>query len=67
MLKDGTYVHAERKEDEEEINSQEYLYRETCRRFEEKQAKQKVMRENREKSSKKPASKKKTNSTKTKK
>ncbi|MBR6385749.1 MAG: polyphosphate kinase 1 [Ruminococcus sp.] len=66
MLKDGTYVHAERKEDEEEINSQEYLYRETCRRFEEKQAKQKVMRENREKSSKKPASKKKTNSSKTK-
>ena len=65
MLSDGNYVHTERKENEQILNAQEYLYDEAYRRFEEKQAKQERMRENREKSSAKTSAGKKSKSSKT--
>ncbi|MBR1591591.1 MAG: polyphosphate kinase 1 [Ruminococcus sp.] len=57
MLSDGNYVRIERKENEQPLNSQEYLYDEAYRRLEEKSAKQERMRESREKAAKKPARK----------
>lgn len=49
MLPDGNYVHVERKEGEEAINSQEYFYEEAYRRLEEKTAKQERLKTAREK------------------
>ncbi|MDE6519302.1 MAG: polyphosphate kinase 1 [Ruminococcus sp.] len=49
MLPDGNYVHVERKEGEEAINSQEYFYEEAYRRLEEKTAKQERLKTTREK------------------
>ncbi|MDE7363902.1 MAG: polyphosphate kinase 1 [Ruminococcus sp.] len=49
MLPDGNYVHVERKEGEEVINSQEYFYEEAYRRIEEKTAKQERLKTAREK------------------
>ena len=49
MLSDGTYVHVERRDGEEPLNSQEYFYDEAYRRLEEKKNRQERMRKNREK------------------
>lgn len=57
MLPDGTYVHAERREDEEKINSQEYFYNEAYRRLEEKAARQEHMKAVREKKAEKKTKK----------
>lgn len=57
MLPDGNYVHAERKEGEEAINSQEYFYEEAYRRLEEKTAKQERMKTAREKKDDKKSTK----------
>lgn len=51
MLPDGNYVHVERKEDEEALNSQEYFYEEAYRRLEEKAARQERMKSVRSKKS----------------
>ncbi len=51
MLPDGNYVHAERKEGEEAVNSQEYFYEEAYRRLEEKAARQERMKSVRSKKS----------------
>lgn len=59
MLPDGNYVHVERKEGEEPLNSQEYFYEEAYRRLEEKAARQERMKSVRSKRSKKSPSKKK--------
>jgi polyphosphate kinase len=60
MQKDGTYVHiAGRRAGDVPLNSQEYLYDEAYKRLEDKQAKQEVLRQNREKSGEKAASAKK--------
>lgn len=63
MQSDGSYVHAERRDGEEAVNSQEYFYAEAYRRIEEKSAKQERMKNAREhisaaKTSAKPAAKK---------
>lgn len=44
MLPDGSYIHAERKEGEDLVNSQEYFYEEAYRRLEEKSARQERMK-----------------------
>ncbi|MCM1132044.1 MAG: polyphosphate kinase 1 [Ruminococcus flavefaciens] len=44
MLPDGNYVHVERKEGEEAVNSQEYFYEEAYRRLDEKSARQERMK-----------------------
>ncbi len=51
MIPDGNYVHAERKEGEEAVNSQEYFYEEAYRRLEEKAARQERMKSVRSKKS----------------
>ena len=51
MLPDGNYVHVERKEGEEALNSQEYFYEEAYRRLEEKAARQERMKSVRSKKS----------------
>lgn len=48
MQPDGSYVHAERKDGEEAVNSQEYFYAEAYKRLEEKSEKQKRMKNARE-------------------
>lgn len=48
LISDGTYVRAERKENEEPVNSQEIFYEEAYRRLEEKSAKQERMKKVRE-------------------
>lgn len=58
MNSDGTYVHAERKDGEEPLNSQEYLYAEAYKRLEDKKARQEQMRINRSKANKKRTIKK---------
>lgn len=58
MNSDGTYVHAERKDGEEPLNSQEYLYAEAYKRLEDKKARQEQMRINRSKANKKRTVKK---------
>ncbi len=58
MNSDGTYVHAERKDGEEPLNSQEYLYAEAYKRLEDKKARQEQLRINRSKSNKKRTVKK---------
>lgn len=58
MLPDGTYIQAERRTDEEKINSQEYFYDEAYRRLEEKAARQERMKAVREKKAEKKTSKK---------
>ncbi|MBR6622350.1 MAG: polyphosphate kinase 1 [Ruminococcus sp.] len=55
MQNDGTYIHAERKDGEEMLNSQEYFYDEAYKRLEDKKARQEQMRINRSK--RKPAKK----------
>ena len=49
MLNDGTYIHAERSEGDEPLNSQEYFYDDAYRRIDAKTAKQERMKEVREK------------------
>lgn len=51
MLPDGNYVHVERKEGEEALNSQEYFYEEAYRRLEEKAVRQERMKSVRSKKS----------------
>ena len=58
MQNDGTYIHAERKDGEEMLNSQEYFYDEAYKRLEDKKARQEQMRINRSK--RKPAKKRRT-------
>ncbi len=48
MQNDGTYVHAERKEGEKELNSQEYFYAESYRLSEEKEKRQEKIRKARD-------------------
>ena len=48
MQPDGSYVHAERKDGEDAVNSQEYFYAEAYKRLEEKSEKQKRMKNARE-------------------
>ena len=55
MQNDGTYIHAERKDGEEILNSQEYFFDEAYKRLEDKKARQEQMRINRSK--RKPAKK----------
>lgn len=49
MQNDGTYIRAERSENEEELNSQEYFYEEACKKLADKKARQERMRVNRQK------------------
>lgn len=49
MQNDGTYIHAERKDGEEILNSQEYFCDEAYKRLEDKKARQEQMRINRSK------------------
>lgn len=49
MQNDGTYIRAERSENEEELNSQEYFYEEAYKKLAEKKARQERMRVNRQK------------------
>lgn len=49
LTADGTYVRAQRKKDEEPLNSQEYFYEEAYRRLDERAAKQERMKEVRKK------------------
>ena len=64
MQSDGTYVHAERKDGDEAVNSQELFYADAYRRIDEKREKQQRMKNAREKkasaasAAKKPAAKK---------
>lgn len=60
MLNDGSYVHAEKKENEAELNSQEYFYEEAYKKAAEKKVRQDRMRDNREKGAAKTAAKKKS-------
>lgn len=53
MNSDGIYVHAECKEGEEPLNSQEYFYAEAYKRLEDKKARQEQMRINRSKAAEK--------------
>lgn len=53
MFPDGNYVHAECRDGEEKINSQEYFYDESYRRIEEKATKQERMKAVREKKAEK--------------
>ena len=55
MQNDGSYIHAERKNNEEILNSQEYFCDEATKRLEDKKARQEQMRINRSK--RKPAKK----------
>lgn len=58
MNSDGTYVHAECRDGEEPLNSQEYFYAEAYKRLEDKKARQEQMRINRSKANKKRTIKK---------
>ena len=64
MQSDGTYVHAERRDGDEAVNSQELFYADAYRRVDEKREKQQRMKNAREKkasaasAAKKPAAKK---------
>lgn len=49
MQNDGTYIRAERSENEEELNSQEYFYEEAYKKLADKKARQERMRVNRQK------------------
>lgn len=49
LLNDGTYVHVERAEDEDAVNSQEYFYEMAYKRIEDKKARQEQLKVNREK------------------
>lgn len=49
MQNDGTYIRAERSENEEELNSQEYFYDEAYKKLADKKARQERMRVNRQK------------------
>lgn len=49
MNSDGTYVHAECRDGEEPLNSQEYFYADAYKRLEDKKARQEQMRINRSK------------------
>lgn len=49
MNNDGTYVHAECRDGEEPLNSQEYFYADAYKRLEDKKARQEQMRINRSK------------------
>ena len=49
MQNDGSYIYAERKENEEPLNSQEFFYAEAYKRIAEKNEKQKRMKNAREK------------------
>lgn len=60
MLNDGTYVHAERADGEEPLNSQEYFYEEAYKKLEDKQLRQERLRKNRENAGEKKAVKKKS-------
>ena len=58
MLSDGSYIH-ERRNPESPLNSQEYFYEEAYKRLDDKTARQKQMKINRENGAKKkPASRK---------
>jgi len=59
MLSDGTYVHADKAENEEPLNAQEYFYEEAYRKAAEKKIRQERLRENREKGADKSSKKKK--------
>lgn len=52
LLNDGTYVHVERAEDEDAVNSQEYFYEMAYKRIEDKKARQEQLKVNREKKKK---------------
>lgn len=58
MNSDGTYVHAECRDGEEPLNSQEYFYADAYKRLEDKKARQEQMRINRSKANKKRTIKK---------
>lgn len=49
MQNDGTYICADRSENEEELNSQEYFYEEAYKKLADKKARQERMRVNRQK------------------
>lgn len=49
MQNDGTYIRADRSENEEELNSQEYFYEEAYKKLADKKARQERMRVNRQK------------------
>lgn len=49
MQNDGTYIRAERSENEEDLNSQEYFYEEAYKKLADKKARQERMRVNRQK------------------
>lgn len=53
MQSDGTYVHAERSEGEDEINAQEYFYEAAYKSLEDKKARQERMKEVRSKKGRK--------------
>lgn len=57
MQNDGTYIRAERSENEEELNSQEYFYDEAYKKLADKKARQERMRVNRQKGAAKKAKK----------
>ena len=59
MLSDGTYVHADKAENEEPLNAQEYFYEEAYRKAAEKKIRQERLRENREKGADKSSKKRK--------
>jgi polyphosphate kinase 1 len=63
MQSDGTYIRAERSENEKELNSQEYFYEEAYKKLEDKKARQERMRVNRQKGAEKKASSRKTKKT----
>ncbi|MBE6861646.1 MAG: polyphosphate kinase 1 [Ruminococcus sp.] len=60
MLSDGSYVHAEKKDNDPELNSQEYFYEEAYKKAADKKVRQDRLRDNREKGSAKRTEKKKT-------
>lgn len=67
MQSDGTYVHAERNENDEPLNAQEYFYEEAYQKAAEKKLQQERMRQNREKGTAKRASNRKNTAKKRKK
>lgn len=52
LLNDGTYVHVERSEGEDAVNSQEYFYEMAYKRIEDKKARQEQLKVNRAKKTK---------------
>lgn len=63
MQNDGTYIRAERSENEKELNSQEYFYEEAYKKLADKRARQERMRVNRQKGAEKKASSRKVKKT----